>query len=51
MTIVVTLVTSKRKSDVFMKQTKWLGNEIYQNGIKPNEEKLEAILRLTLRTT
>ena len=29
-----------------MSQTKWLGNEINENGIKPNEEKVEAILKL-----
>ena len=37
---------SKRKSEFFMKQTKWLGHEIDENGIKPNEEKVEAILKL-----
>ena len=29
-----------------MNQTKRLGHEIDENGIKPNEEKVEAILRL-----
>ena len=29
-----------------MKQTKWLGHAIDENGIKPNEEKIEAILKL-----
>ena len=29
-----------------MKQTKWLGHEIDENGIKPNEGKVEAILKL-----
>ena len=29
-----------------MKETKWLGHEINENGIKPNEEKVEAILKL-----
>ena len=29
-----------------MKQTKWLGREIDENGIKPNEKNVEAILRL-----
>ena len=29
-----------------MKQTKWLGHEIDENGIKPNEEKVEARLKL-----
>ena len=37
---------SKRKSEFFMNRTKWLGNEIDDNGIKPNEEKVEAILKL-----
>ena len=29
-----------------MKQTKWLGHEIDENGIKPNDEKVEAIIKL-----
>ena len=29
-----------------MNETKWLGHEINENGIKPNEEKVEAILKL-----
>ena len=29
-----------------MKRTKWLGHEIDENGIKPYEEKVEAILKL-----
>ena len=33
---------SKRKSELFLKQTKWLGHEIDENRIKPNEEKVEA---------
>ena len=37
---------SKKKSVFFMKQTKWLGHEIDENGTKPNEEKIEAILKL-----
>ena len=37
---------SKKKSEFFMKGTKWLGHEINENGIKPNEEKVEAILKL-----
>ena len=37
---------SKKKSEFFMKQTKWLGHEIEENGIKPNEKNLEAILKL-----
>ena len=31
-----------------MNRTKWLGHEIDENGIKPNEEKVEAILKLKL---
>ena len=37
---------SKRKSEFFMNRTKWLGHEIDENGIKPNEEKIEAIQKL-----
>ena len=37
---------SKRKSEFFMNRTKWLGHEIDENGIKPNEEKVEGILKL-----
>ena len=37
---------SKKKLEFFMKQTKWLGHEIDENGIKLNEEKVEAILKL-----
>ena len=37
---------SKRKSEFFINQTKWLGHEIDDNGIKPNEETVEATLRL-----
>ena len=29
-----------------MNRTNWLGHEIDENGIKPNEEKIEAILKL-----
>ena len=29
-----------------MNETKWLGHEINENGIKPNEEKVEAMLKL-----
>ena len=36
----------KRKSECSMNQTKWLRHEIDENGIKPNEEKVEAILKL-----
>ena len=37
---------SKKKSEFFMNRIKWLGHEIDDNGIKPNEEKVEAILKL-----
>ena len=37
---------SRRKSEFFLNRTKWLGNEIDENGIKPNEEKIEAIQKL-----
>ena len=39
---------SKRKTDFFMDRTnlKWLGHEMDKNGIKPNEEKVEAFLKL-----
>ena len=37
---------SKRKSEFFLKQTKWLGHEIDESWIKPNEEKVEAIQKL-----
>ena len=37
---------SKRKSEFFMIQAKWLGHEIDEHRIKPNEEKVEAILKL-----
>ena len=37
---------SKKKSEFFMNRTKWLGQKIDENGIKPNEEKVEAILKL-----
>ena len=29
-----------------MKQTKWLGHGIDENGIEPNEEKVEAMLKI-----
>ena len=29
-----------------MKQTKWLGHEIDENGTKPNKAKVEVILKL-----
>ena len=36
----------KRKSEYFMKRTKWRRHELDENGRKPNEEKREAILKL-----
>ena len=29
-----------------MNQTQWLGHEIHKNGVKPNEEKAQADLKL-----
>ena len=37
---------SERKFEFFLKSTKWLGHEIDQMGIKPNKEKVKAILEL-----
>ena len=37
---------SKRKSEFFLNRTNWLGHEIDENGIKPNEEKVGDILKL-----
>ena len=37
---------SERKFKFFMNRTKWLGHEVDEKGIKPNEEKLEAIFKL-----
>ena len=37
---------SERKSEFFLKSTKWLGHEIDETGIKPNKEKVKAILEL-----
>ena len=37
---------SKKKSEFFMNRIKWLGHEIDENGIKSNEEKVEAIQEL-----
>ena len=37
---------SERKSEFFKNKMKWLGHEIDENGIKPNKEKVEAILEL-----
>ena len=31
---------SKKKSELFMNETNWLGHEINENGKKPNEEKV-----------
>ena len=37
---------SERKSEFFLNKTKWLGHEIDETGIKPNKEKVKAILDL-----
>ena len=37
---------SERKSEFFLNKTKWLGHEIDETGIKPNTEKVRAILDL-----
>ena len=37
---------SKRHFEFFINRTKWLGYGRDENGIKPNEEKVEAILKL-----
>ena len=37
---------SGRKSELFKNKMKWLGHEIDENGIKPNKEKVKAILEL-----
>ena len=37
---------SERKSEFFLNRTKWLGHEIDETGIKPNTEKVKAILDL-----
>ena len=37
---------SERKSEFFLNETKWLGHEIDETGIKPNNEKVKAILDL-----
>ena len=37
---------SERKSEFFKNKLKWLGHEIDENGIKPNKEKIKAILEL-----
>ena len=38
--------TSEKKSEFFQNKIKWLGHEIDEDGIKPNEEKIKAILDL-----
>ena len=37
---------SEKKSEFFQIKIKWLGHEIDENGIKPNKEKVKAILDL-----
>ena len=37
---------SERKPECFLNKTKWLGHEIDEMGIKPNKEKVKAILEL-----
>ena len=37
---------SERKSEFFLNRTKWLGHEIDETGIEPNEEKVKAIPEL-----
>ena len=37
---------SKKKSEFFMNETNWIGHEINENGTKPNEEKVEIIIKL-----
>ena len=37
---------SEKRSEYFLNETKWLGNEIDENGIKPNKEKVKAITDL-----
>ena len=37
---------SEIKSEFFLNKTKWLGHEIDEMGIKPNKEKVKAILEL-----
>ena len=39
---------SKRKSEFFLKQTKWLGHEIDESGIKPNEEKVGSDTKIEI---
>ena len=41
--------SSERKSDFFLNKSKWLGHEIDETGIKPNTEKMRAILDLKHR--
>ena len=37
---------TERKSEFFKNEMKWLGHEIDENGIRPNKEKVKAILEL-----
>ena len=37
---------SERNSEFFLNKTKWLGHEFDETGIKPNKEKVKAILEL-----
>ena len=37
---------ASKKSEFFMNRIRWLGHEIDESGIKPKEEKVEAILKL-----
>ena len=37
---------NEKKSEFFQNETKWLGHEIDEDGIKPNKEKVKAILNL-----
>ena len=41
---------SKKKSNLYQKETIWLGHTISQDGIRPNKEKTDAINKLD-RTT
>ena len=37
---------NEKKSEFFQNKMKWLGHEIYEDGIKPSKEKVKAILDL-----
>ena len=39
---------ASKKTGILPETTKWLGHDIDENGVKPYEEKLEAILKLKL---